>query len=296
MEYVKNLVSIITPCYNAEEFIAKYIRNVVEQSYKNIELILINDGSTDNTEKIILENKDFIESNGITLKYFSLKKNNGQACAYNLALKNLSGEFFLCMDCDDTMTKDCIIEKVTFLQNNPQYSFCSSKVEYIDKNGNELFTINQDNWLKKENIFWDILLLNCQPYHCLCRTESFYKALNEKDISTRRAGQNLQILLPLSYVGKFGYIEKSLSQYLRHDKSHSNTIKNKFTHSLELFKIAEETLSKMKIEERDLEWGKIILNINRIRLFYSILVRFKRIFFPYKIKNKIRKITNRKGA
>lgn len=288
MEYVKNLVSIITPCYNAEEFIAGYIGNIAEQSYKNVELILVNDGSTDNTEKIIFENKECLESAGICLKYFAFSKNQGQASAYNLALKNLAGEYFLCMDCDDLMQPDCILEKVDFLKYNPEYSFCSSKVDYVDKLGNQVATVNQEKWLKKEYIFWDILLLNCQPLHCMCRTEAFFNAIQKKEISSRRAGQNLQILLPLAYCGKFGYIEKSLSQYLRHENSHSHNIRNKISHTLELYKIANETLANMYMEERDYEWSKIILNVDRIRVFYSVLVGVKRLFFPFKISLKLK--------
>lgn len=63
------LVSIITPCYNVEKTIKKYLESILNQTYKNLELIFIDDGSTDETEKIIKEYINEFEQNKIKLKY-----------------------------------------------------------------------------------------------------------------------------------------------------------------------------------------------------------------------------------
>ena len=56
------LVSIITPCYNSENYIQRYIDSIQKQTYKNIELIFVNDGSTDRTEEILNKNKEVIDT------------------------------------------------------------------------------------------------------------------------------------------------------------------------------------------------------------------------------------------
>ena len=63
------LVSIITPCYNVEKTIKKYLESILNQTYKNLELIFIDDGSTDETEKIIKEYINEFEQNKIKVKY-----------------------------------------------------------------------------------------------------------------------------------------------------------------------------------------------------------------------------------
>jgi glycosyltransferase involved in cell wall biosynthesis len=61
------IVSIVTPCYNGEKHIHRYLDSLLAQTYSNIELIFVNDGSSDNTEKIVLSYTDKFESKGIKL-------------------------------------------------------------------------------------------------------------------------------------------------------------------------------------------------------------------------------------
>ena len=71
----KPLVSILTPCYNAERFIENYIKKIIKQTYDNIELVFINDGSVDKTEEIIKKKMTSIKKRGYKVIYY--KKSNG---------------------------------------------------------------------------------------------------------------------------------------------------------------------------------------------------------------------------
>lgn len=92
----KNMISIIIPVYNTEKYIKECLNSLINQTYRNIEIIIINDGSTDNSLNII---------NNFTKKYNFIKcttiKNSGQGYARNFALKKAKGDFIMFMDSDD---------------------------------------------------------------------------------------------------------------------------------------------------------------------------------------------------
>ena len=98
----KPLVSIITPCYNGEAFLKRYFESILNQTYPNLELIFINDGSTYRTEEIALSYRERLEKRGITYIY-EKQENAGQAAALNRGLKLFTGEYLTWPDSDDEM-------------------------------------------------------------------------------------------------------------------------------------------------------------------------------------------------
>lgn len=103
----KGLVSIITPCYNGEKFVSRFLDSVLDQSYTNIELIVINDGSTDQTEQILKSYEIKFKEKGI--KFIHLfQSNGGQSSAINKGLEIFSGEYLTWPDSDDILTPDAI--------------------------------------------------------------------------------------------------------------------------------------------------------------------------------------------
>ena len=98
----KGLVSIITPCYNVEKVVHRYLNSILSQTYKKIELILVNDGSTDKTEEILLSYKSIFESQGIIFKYI-YQENKGLGGSINTGLKYFTGEYLCWPDPDDTL-------------------------------------------------------------------------------------------------------------------------------------------------------------------------------------------------
>ena len=94
------LISIIVPVYNCEEYIEKCIDSILHQTYQNFEVIVINDGSKDNTlEKL----KKYINKNKITI--ISIE-NNGVSNARNLGIKNSKGDYICFIDSDDWVEKE----------------------------------------------------------------------------------------------------------------------------------------------------------------------------------------------
>ena len=133
-----NLVSVILPVYNGEKFLKKSIDSVLDQSHKNFELIIINDGSTDKSDLII--NK-YLPNDKI--KYFS-RNNKGLVATLNEAIQRSSGQFIARMDQDDICYPTRIQKQLDFLIKN-NIDVCGTSYKIIDENENVLKVINSFN-------------------------------------------------------------------------------------------------------------------------------------------------------
>ena len=114
VECEKNKISIILPVYNSEETIRETINSVLDQTYKNIELIVVNDGSTDESEKIC---KQIEINNKDVMKFFSIK-NSGVSNARNFGIEKSTGEYITFIDSDDKYDKNYIKYMLNELINN----------------------------------------------------------------------------------------------------------------------------------------------------------------------------------
>ncbi len=219
------LVSVIIPCYNGAKFLDYCFDSILRQSYKNIELVIVNDGSTDNSEEIILGYKTKIEEKGYIFKYIK-QENQGAAAAVNTALKVITGEFLMLYDVDDILFNDCVKEKAEFLHNHSQYAMVRNNGYYVTEKkrlGKHIF-INSNKELKNTNIFVDLLkgTTNNWPGSYMVRTAVLFEALSGREIYTSAYGQNLQIMMPVALASKSGFINKPLMKYFIHSQSHSH--------------------------------------------------------------------------
>lgn len=126
----ENLVSVITPVYNAEKFIGKTIHSVMSQSYKNLEMILVDDCSLDNSEEIIqrLAKKD------LRIKYIKLTQNAGAAVARNTGIENAMGQYIAFIDSDDVWKKEKLEKQIQFMKEN-NYPFTYTNFEMVTQDG-----------------------------------------------------------------------------------------------------------------------------------------------------------------
>lgn len=127
------LVSIITPTFNAEKYIRETLQSVINQSYQNWEMILADDASTDNTVVII---EEFAQKDS-RIKLFRLPKNYGNGFARNAALEKASGKYIAYLDADDLWFPEKLEKQIQFLTaNNSHFTF--SFYDTIDEEGNNL--------------------------------------------------------------------------------------------------------------------------------------------------------------
>lgn len=129
----EELCSMIMPVYNSEKYIAEAIESVIKQTYKNWEIIVVNDASTDDTEKII---KSYQEKDK-RIKLISLPKNQGAANARNTAIQNAKGKYIAFLDADDYWEKEKLQEQIQILQNsNADISYTAYLM--IDETGRKI--------------------------------------------------------------------------------------------------------------------------------------------------------------
>ena len=128
---IKGLVSVIMPSWNTGRFIAESINSVLAQTYKNWELLIVDDCSTDDTDEIVAGFNDE------RIKYFKNEVNSGAALTRNRAMREAQGEYIAFLDSDDLWTPEKLKKMVAFMENNG-YNFAYHEYEKIDEESKPL--------------------------------------------------------------------------------------------------------------------------------------------------------------
>ena len=130
-------ISVVIPSYNRKEFLKRSIDSAINQTKKPLEIIVVDDGSTDGTEAMIKSDYDFVK--------FIKQKNKGVSAARNIGIKVSIGEWICFLDSDDEWKKDKLEKQIIAVNSNPGYKFFHSNEIWI-KNG---LRINQKKKHKK---------------------------------------------------------------------------------------------------------------------------------------------------
>lgn len=128
---VDGLVSVIMPSWNTSNFIAESIQSVIDQTYENWELIIVDDCSTDNTDEVVAKFTDK------RIRYFKNEKNSGAALSRNRALREARGEWIAFLDSDDLWNPDKLEHQINFM-NEHGYTLSYTEYEKIDEESKPL--------------------------------------------------------------------------------------------------------------------------------------------------------------
>ncbi len=137
----KSKVTIVIPVYNGEDYIREAIDSALNQDYSNCEIIVVNDGSKDNTEKIC-------KSYGKKIKYFA-KENGGVSSALNVAIKHMTGDYFSWLSHDDLYDSNKISKQMKIINKRDDviifgdYRFINTRSEYIGEQKIDIKTSNK---------------------------------------------------------------------------------------------------------------------------------------------------------
>lgn len=222
----KNLISIITPCYNSDKYLHRLLESILEQDYPFVEMFAIDDGSTDNTSDIIKSYIPQFQNKGYTFTYIR-QKNQGQSAALNNGLKLVTGEYLIWPDSDDYFrTSNALTIFVDSLQKHDEsYGVVRCIPTFVEEHTlrdisnasikQEYFEENQfENCLYAKNFFW-----GAGDY--MIRMSIFDKVNPKREIYVEKdAGQNWQMLLPILYVSKCLTLKDSLFNILVRSDSH----------------------------------------------------------------------------
>lgn len=128
---VDGLVSVIMPSWNTGKFIAESIQSVIDQTYENWELIIVDDCSTDNTDEVVAKFTDK------RIRYFKNEKNSGAALSRNRALREARGEWIAFLDSDDLWNPVKLEHQINFM-NEHGYTLSYTEYEKIDEESKPL--------------------------------------------------------------------------------------------------------------------------------------------------------------
>lgn len=234
-------VSVIIPTYNCEKYIVQTIESVLKQTYSNFEIIVIDDGSTDNTKKII---EKFINSHKIRYIY---QTNSGQSAARNKGIEESNGEYIAFLDADDYWKKEKLKKQIEVLKNK-NIGICYTNVEFIDDKTEEIIPVFRNRKHKKMRrgiIYKYLIFYNFIPFagimvrkECLEKIGGFDKNI--------KMGDDWDILLRLSVHYEFDYINEKLLKY-------RTGRKNQLSTNLEIrFEEQDKIIDKFFYQNREL--------------------------------------------
>lgn len=221
---MKPLVTIVTPVYNAMPYLEDYLSCLIRQTYRPLQVILVDDGSSDGSAECLQRRKAELEDAGLSVEILLCPHQN-QAAAFNAALPLMEGSFFTWCDADDLLTPDSIEKKVTWLQAHPDIGMVRSNGLVLDGDtGAVLSESAKASDRQQTDIFEDLFLEKtyCYAGCYMVRTSLFRECYPEMRIPESPEGQNLQLLLPPASRSVCGFLDEPLHTYCRRSSGHSS--------------------------------------------------------------------------
>lgn len=226
-------ITIIIPCYNGELFVDRCLNSVYKQTYPNVEVIFIDDGSTDNSAvKIQQWSQQFSEENYKLFYYY--KPNGGAASAISYGLQYVSGTYLMLLDIDDILMPDSLTKLSAPLRNNPSLQMTRCNGWYVNEGTTETITgkFASTSQEKDQTELFDNLIFAKTynwPATYMVRTQALLFYYKTHIFYPSKYGQNLQVLLPMAYNSLCEYVDKPLMKYVLRpgSVSHPKTIEKK---------------------------------------------------------------------
>lgn len=261
------LISIITPCYNGEKYLASFFRGILGQKHKALELIFVDDGSTDNSAAVAKSYEDELSSSGMDFVYI-YQDNSGVAAAINKGLAVFKGDYLTWVDSDDIMMSENISKKLEYLEAHPECGFAMSGIQVVGENNPEKIISYRMRKKPdgKDTIFEDYVLgrnVVWVPGTVLVRRECILEAIPTREIYESREGQNWQLMLPITWKYRCGYIDEPLLTCVQHKDSHSRmerTEKEKIQREKNFITLCCETVQSIPdmSENEKIHWCDVI--------------------------------------
>ena len=212
---VPPLVSVIIPTYNYARYIHLAIASVLHQSYPNIEIIVVDDGSTDNTQEVL-------EGYGKQV-HLVRQENLGASAARNRGIAEASGEYIAFLDADDAYRMHNIEAKVHYLETHPEHDWCYSDWAWVDKHRQTLMYGHEPKVsLANIRAEGDILPLALQGYRLGTNVFMYRRSLIEETglfDPALKVLEDFDYMLRAAAIAEVGYIDEVLCEVYQHQHS-----------------------------------------------------------------------------
>ncbi len=213
------LVSIIINNFNYESFLAEAINSALSQTYCHKEIIVVDDGSTDNSQQIILGYGDLITP--------VFKENGGQASAFNAGFVVSKGDIICFLDSDDVFLPEKVAEIVNIFTEHPDIGWCFHSLNLVDKGSEKLVGVSREKSSRKCNFITQVkhgkLPFYPPPTSGLCFQHSLIKSILPMTESLTRGADRYLVVIAIALSQGF-FLDKKLAVQGIHEDN-GNTLK-----------------------------------------------------------------------
>lgn len=222
---IKPKISVLMPVYNAEKFLNEAIDSILNQTFKDFEFLIINDGSTDRSKEIILSYKD------PRIRYFENKKNLGLSATLNKGLDLAKADYVARMDADDVSLPDRLKTQLEIVKKDNNVGLVASWIVLIDENNN-----NKGGWHtdrknnSPEEIFYTIFFENCLAHSSVMFKKDIVLIIGRYNESFEKA-QDYELWSRLAKLTKIVKIRKIGVKYRTYAQNTTPKIVNQQCHN-----------------------------------------------------------------
>ena len=251
---MKPKVSIIIPTYNRAHYIGESVDSILAQTFKDYEIIVVDDGSTDNTREVLKKYGDKVQ--------YVYQNNAGPPAAMNTGVRKARGEYYLILGDDDALMPDMVERQVEVLDKNPDVAFVCSGIHFVDADG-EIYKTSRDG-RARERSFKSLLFDNFVWHLTALVRRSVSEEMGHFDETLLTThDHDLWIRMAIKY--RFEYTDLPLAKFRRHPGNYSKTLGLHLKDHLTI-------LNKPVVRERltFLEWARFrAVNYYRFAMFYA---------------------------
>ncbi len=222
-----NKVSVIIPTYNCVRFLSESIQSALSQTYQDFEIIIIDDGSKDNTREIV---EGFIQRNPGKIRYI-YQENGGLAVARNTGIKNSNGKYIALLDSDDTWLPNRLSAQIPIMESDSKIGLVHANITRINEEGQPVRTPSRDREFLLGDIFEYIFL---RKTDIACPTVLFRRECCDKvglfdEYLTRLGCEDRELWLRITQHYKVGYVDEVLAHYRILNNSMSKNLEKMIT-------------------------------------------------------------------
>jgi len=252
------LVSVLIPCYNCADYIYECVNSICEQDYLNLEVLVCDDGSTDNSLSVIRK----LAESDLRIKVYENNENIGKIGTINRLITETKGLYIAFLDSDDYVAKEKISLQVQFLQLNSDFSLCGTGFARVDIKGNvfeKIYLPKNDKAIRQE-----VLSATGMPVCCgsiLAVGEFVRKVIGYRDFFHDCSGEDVDFISRLLDYGKGENLEY-IGYYYRYrpfslTRRVFSTVKQRHSHQIISFLSEERWINNKKLDALDHNSAKL---------------------------------------